>query len=153
MLFFFFLMLRRPPRSTRTDTLFPYTALFRSGVGRGGGGFGQVGDRGFGAAQLPADREGERGGGQDQQLRHRGDEAEDEQDTADRHPDGGRGELTADLTAEVEGRGDAGDDRGGGDREQKRRNLRDERVADRQRDIGAAGFGAAEPGAEDRTSE
>src|SRR3546814_1593264 len=32
------------------------------GVGRGGGGFGQVGDRGFGAAQLPADREGERGG-------------------------------------------------------------------------------------------
>src|SRR3546814_18412949 len=27
---FFFLMLRRPPRSTRTDTLFPYTTLFRS---------------------------------------------------------------------------------------------------------------------------
>src|SRR3546814_300621 len=26
-------MLRRPPRSTRTDTLFPYTTLFRSGVG------------------------------------------------------------------------------------------------------------------------
>src|SRR3546814_6675419 len=26
----FFLMLRRPPRSTRTDTLFPYTTLFRS---------------------------------------------------------------------------------------------------------------------------
>src|SRR3546814_7351671 len=25
-----FLMLRRPPRSTRTDTLFPYTPLFRS---------------------------------------------------------------------------------------------------------------------------
>src|SRR3546814_18491819 len=25
-------MLRRPPRSTRTDTLFPYTTLFRSGV-------------------------------------------------------------------------------------------------------------------------
>src|SRR3546814_9764619 len=24
-------MIRRPPRSTRTDTLFPYTALFRSG--------------------------------------------------------------------------------------------------------------------------
>src|SRR3546814_15062075 len=29
-LFFFFLMLRRPPRSTRTDPLFPYTTLFRS---------------------------------------------------------------------------------------------------------------------------
>src|SRR3546814_8680416 len=30
MLFVFFLMIRRPPRSTRTDTLFPYTTLFRS---------------------------------------------------------------------------------------------------------------------------
>src|SRR3546814_14929888 len=28
--FFFFLMIRLPPRSTRTDTLFPYTTLFRS---------------------------------------------------------------------------------------------------------------------------
>src|SRR3546814_2536502 len=27
---FFFLMIRRPPSSTRTDTLFPYTTLFRS---------------------------------------------------------------------------------------------------------------------------
>src|SRR3546814_2889225 len=26
-------MIRRPPRSTRTDTLFPYTTLFRSGFG------------------------------------------------------------------------------------------------------------------------
>src|SRR3546814_2269967 len=26
----FFLMIRRPPRATRTDTLFPYTTLFRS---------------------------------------------------------------------------------------------------------------------------
>src|SRR3546814_13117537 len=32
---FFFLMIRRPPRSTRTYTLFPYTTLFRSG-GEGG---------------------------------------------------------------------------------------------------------------------
>src|SRR3546814_4823825 len=34
---FFFLMIRLPPRSTRTDTLFPYTTLFRScwaGTGR-----------------------------------------------------------------------------------------------------------------------
>src|SRR3546814_6985887 len=37
-------MIRRPPRSTRTDTLFPYTTLFRSGIWgslacrRGGGG-------------------------------------------------------------------------------------------------------------------
>src|SRR3546814_13004737 len=27
-------MIRRPPRSTRTDTLFPYTTLFRSETGR-----------------------------------------------------------------------------------------------------------------------
>src|SRR3546814_14430640 len=37
---FLFLMIRRPPRSTRTDTLFPYTTLFRSphrqpGTGKG----------------------------------------------------------------------------------------------------------------------
>src|SRR3546814_15716705 len=29
-MFLFFLMIRRPPRSTHTDTLFPYTTLFRS---------------------------------------------------------------------------------------------------------------------------
>src|SRR3546814_14831326 len=33
MICFFFLMIRRPPRSTRTDTLFPYTTLFRSVLG------------------------------------------------------------------------------------------------------------------------
>src|SRR5210317_2465796 len=32
MFFFFFLMIRRPPRSTPYPTLFPYTTLFRSGV-------------------------------------------------------------------------------------------------------------------------
>src|SRR3546814_6867125 len=37
---FFFVMIRRPPRSTRTDTLLPYTTLFRAGRPdrRGGGG-------------------------------------------------------------------------------------------------------------------
>src|SRR3546814_13556074 len=36
-------MIRRPPRSTRTDTLFPYTTLFRSAPthGRQNGGFGE----------------------------------------------------------------------------------------------------------------
>src|SRR3546814_20796580 len=34
-MFFFFLMIRRPPRSTRTDTLFPYTTLFRSAISGG----------------------------------------------------------------------------------------------------------------------
>src|SRR3546814_1380624 len=43
-------MIRRPPRSTRTDTLFPYTTLFRS-----------QGDPGPRAAAH--DREGEPGGG------------------------------------------------------------------------------------------
>src|SRR3546814_16389230 len=43
----FFLMLRRPPRSTRTDTLCPYTTLFRSPVAIGGGAlFLVVDDRG-----------------------------------------------------------------------------------------------------------
>src|SRR3546814_13230619 len=31
---FFFLMIRRPTRTTRTDTLFPYTTLFRSAMRR-----------------------------------------------------------------------------------------------------------------------
>src|SRR3546814_2978052 len=39
-------MIRRPPRSTRTDTLFPYTTLFRSGV---------VGDDRHGLADQPLD--------------------------------------------------------------------------------------------------
>src|SRR3546814_1657287 len=33
-------MIRRPPRSTRTDTLFPDTTLFRSDLRRGRGGYG-----------------------------------------------------------------------------------------------------------------
>src|SRR3546814_3831937 len=33
-LFVVFVMIRRPPRSTRTDTLFPYTTLFRSAARR-----------------------------------------------------------------------------------------------------------------------
>src|SRR3546814_9068288 len=44
--FFFVLMIRRPPRSTRTDTLLPYTTLFRSDklafLGRCGGRNGRV---------------------------------------------------------------------------------------------------------------
>src|SRR3546814_11490858 len=57
-LFVFFLSIRRPPRATRTDTLFPYTTLFRSrlavrpaGLPLGGGGAGVVGGR---AAGVPA---------------------------------------------------------------------------------------------------
>src|SRR3546814_12872071 len=35
----FFIMIRRPTRATRTDTLFPYTTLFRSADLRGGDGW------------------------------------------------------------------------------------------------------------------
>src|SRR3546814_17556904 len=58
---FFFLIIRRPPRSTRTDTLFPYTTLFRSD--RPGGGArvqlifpvadAGAGSRTSGAADIP----------------------------------------------------------------------------------------------------
>src|SRR3546814_11085584 len=39
---FFFLIIRRPPRSTRTDTLFPYTTLFRSDLALKQEGFGEI---------------------------------------------------------------------------------------------------------------
>src|SRR3546814_12094419 len=44
MCLFFFLMIRRPPRSTRTDTRFPYTTLFRSYM--------QAAEHGLAAAQV-----------------------------------------------------------------------------------------------------
>src|SRR3546814_12518106 len=43
----FFLMRPPPPRSTRTDTLFPYTTLFRSGKAAGKPGIGQHDDAGI----------------------------------------------------------------------------------------------------------
>src|SRR3546814_21138467 len=42
MCIFFFLMILRPPRSTRTDTLFPYTTLFRSRITAGPASYGQL---------------------------------------------------------------------------------------------------------------
>src|SRR3546814_12163636 len=41
-------MIRRPPRSTRTDTLFPYTTLFRSILGQAVAGDVETGGRRFG---------------------------------------------------------------------------------------------------------
>src|SRR3546814_19847287 len=58
--FFFCLIIRRPPRSTRTDTLFPYTTLFRSwlcGSGRPGAGRPHGGGSGD-QANLPDQGEG-----------------------------------------------------------------------------------------------
>src|SRR3546814_15705799 len=51
--FIFFLMIRRPPRSTRTDTLFPYTTLFRSAAVADGGDRGRAGAA-AGASAEPA---------------------------------------------------------------------------------------------------
>src|SRR3546814_1671154 len=48
---FFFLMIRRPPRSTRTDTLLPYTTLFRSADAIRKIGFGDNGQGGFYSTQ------------------------------------------------------------------------------------------------------
>src|SRR3546814_9804145 len=45
----FFLMIRRPPRATRTDTLFPYTTLFRSISGQALAGRAQMQAQKFGA--------------------------------------------------------------------------------------------------------
>src|SRR3546814_7175277 len=95
--FFFFLMIRRPPRSTRTDTLFPYTTLFRSrlllavGARRHGAESDQADGRARGAASggrgegcgLAALLHG-RGVAQPQGPRH----ARDRRDDRGRAPDG-----------------------------------------------------------------
>src|SRR3546814_15629592 len=54
-------MRRRPPRSTRTDTLFPYTTLFRSQAGRRAAGEHAARSRGLHpgrSGQMAQDREG-----------------------------------------------------------------------------------------------
>src|SRR3546814_6261378 len=71
-------MIRRPPRSTRTDTLFPYTTLFRSAVRSGQPGLDGRGRSRYALDEfhgdIAAEREGagRRGIGQDD--RRRGDE-------------------------------------------------------------------------------
>src|SRR3546814_13411335 len=57
-MYFFFLMILRPPRSTRTYTLFPYTTLFRS-----------VGDRRNRGSRNPAHRRHSRSPGTLPRLR------------------------------------------------------------------------------------
>src|SRR3546814_19169686 len=51
---FCLLMIRRPPRSTRTDTLFPYTTLFRSWQFLGGFALGAIGLAGLHIAESSA---------------------------------------------------------------------------------------------------
>src|SRR3546814_1340073 len=56
-------MIRRPPRSTRTDTLFPYTTLFRSAVALGiGGGDGRRAALGIVDDEMDGLPSGARGG-------------------------------------------------------------------------------------------
>src|SRR3546814_3917927 len=57
----FFLLIRRPPKSTRTDTLFPYTALFRSLLGRRGDGIDRLQGSEGNAEESDRDREDGRG--------------------------------------------------------------------------------------------
>ncbi len=68
-------------------------------------------------------------------MRHAGHHAEQGEDDRDRRPGAGRAELAADLAGEIHARGDAGDDGGGGDRQHQRRDLRDQRVTDREQHI------------------
>src|SRR3546814_5094430 len=54
-------MIRRPPRSTRTDTLFPYTTLFRSDRRRGRGALALHAERAAGEGGEHVAREAEHG--------------------------------------------------------------------------------------------
>src|SRR3546814_12408359 len=71
--FFFFLMIRRPPSSTRTDTLFPYTTLFRSA-------------RVVGQRDTDLALRGARGVEPDRGEIHRDERDAGEHDDHDRHP-------------------------------------------------------------------
>src|SRR3546814_14662310 len=67
-------MIRRPPRSTRTDTLFPYTTLFRSGdfLGRGDAAERDVGEQFVAAAafQIVPGHARHREAGADRESKH-----------------------------------------------------------------------------------
>src|SRR3546814_10987895 len=104
---FFFLMIRRPPRSTRTDTLFPYTTLFRSvghhawrGFGRLGAGS-QSGSPGHGAIPVragageghPEDEQAEHGGATGHQPAAERVAAADQQEGAEQADDRQRARL------------------------------------------------------------
>src|SRR3546814_5252254 len=87
-------MIRRPPRSTRTDTLFPYTTLFRS-AGRHRDDHGCRGEVGLG---VDVEADGEHVVGPD-----------DEADETDRHHGVGHAEIAEHRLAR-ESRHDVADD-------------------------------------------
>src|SRR3546814_16380900 len=79
-------MIRRPPRSTRTDTLFPYTTLFRSELASEAGVDGAGCLRVAEAEQREADQDEDvraEGGAFRKQRRHAGDAEDGDQDGAD----------------------------------------------------------------------
>src|SRR3546814_10116572 len=116
-------MIRRPPRSTRTDTLFPYTTLFRSG--RAAIAFGELVEAGVELVRRAAAET------QDRVLRllvmsfpmrlqeQRGKRRRQRQ-RGQQRKDGRRGDGHRELA--IEDAGDAGDERGREDRTSKRRN-------------------------------
>src|SRR3546814_3769164 len=118
-------MIRRPPRSTRTDTLFPYTTLFRAGGGAGirkaarqlqGGELADLGpalDGDAAAACVDAEhhavREGAAGLAHQARVLYRHG-AEDDTPDAERQPALDRRHV-ADAAAELHRQVDRGEDR------------------------------------------
>src|SRR3546814_19328188 len=104
-------MIRRPPRSTRTDTLFPYTTLFRSMRGLVAGLAGAVADRherllmaGFAAALQRVMCLAERAGGPALVAHHRVDVARVVRGAAGIAPDGPGPEADQDRQRQRPGR-------------------------------------------------
>src|SRR3546814_7281378 len=99
---FFFLIIRRPPRSTRTDTLFPYTTLFRSRSGSSG-----RPPSGRGRDRSPGRPSGTgRPGGENGRVEGpaRGDHvpADDGRGRPEQLPDGGRDPRSEEHTSELQ---------------------------------------------------
>ena len=123
-------------------------------VGRRGRRFG-AGEPCAGGAllQVPPDPPGNRRGGQEHHLRHRRDHPDRAQNDHDRQPRRRIGELPADLPGEVAAVGNAGDDDRGGNRQQQRGDLRDQRVAHCQSHIFLRRIGRGQPVAEHAEAE
>src|SRR3546814_11366371 len=87
-------MIRRPPRSTRTDTLFPYTTLFRSSATASAraDGKGEVAGPGGAQVRRPARRYGAAPPRRPGAKRHEGSLTQDDPASRrdDRHPAGAR---------------------------------------------------------------
>src|SRR3546814_14233688 len=94
-------MIRRPPRSTRTDTLFPYTTLFRSQVDPEEEGDDDHRDRGE-LLREQSLRRIERARLADRMAQHAVDEAESGEERDERHEDRDQRHQREAVLAEVE---------------------------------------------------